>query len=261
MIAHPDPFPEVNGRGIERLRQAGVTVSLGIEEAPARWLNRRFLGSVENGRPYIVLKWARSLDGFLDRHPRSSRIVQRISSPDTDVLVHRWRTEEQAILVGSRTVLNDDPQLTTRLCSGPQPLRVVLDRKGITPPGSRVYDDRAPSLMFTDVLRADVRVEQVTLPKDPDPLPGMMDELHRRRIRSLLVEGGAELLGHFIRSGLWDEARVITGDVFLGLGTKAPVLQGLPERSQHVGADRISFHVNHRPNLKLGAIPDPTWPW
>ena len=79
--------------------------------------------------------------------------------------------------------------------------------------------------------------------------------------RQVLVEGGAELLGHFVRSGLWDEARVITGDVFLGLGTKAPVLHGFPERSQHAGGDRITFHTNHRPNLKLGMIPDPAWPW
>ncbi|MBK6541298.1 MAG: bifunctional diaminohydroxyphosphoribosylaminopyrimidine deaminase/5-amino-6-(5-phosphoribosylamino)uracil reductase RibD [Flavobacteriales bacterium] len=261
VIAQLDPFPEVNGRGIERLRQAGVTVSLGIEEAQARWLNRRFLGSVGAGRPYIVLKWARSQDGFLDRHPRSSRVVQRISSPDTDVLVHRWRTEEQAILVGSRTVLNDDPQLTARLCSGRQPLRVVLDRKGITPPGSMVYSNAAPSLLFTHEVRADVLVEQVTLPMASDPLPGMMDELHRRGIRSVLVEGGAELLGHFVRSGLWDEARVITGEMLCAQGTAAPVLPGSPHRSWLSGNDRIDLHINHRPISKLGMIPDPTWPW
>src|SRR5690606_8719510 len=114
VIAHADPFPAVSGHGIEHLRSAGITVTMGMAEAEARWTNRRFLTSIELGRPYIVLKWASSADGFLDRHPRDMCGVQRISSPATDVLVHRWRSEEQAILVGSRTVLHDDPLLTVR---------------------------------------------------------------------------------------------------------------------------------------------------
>ena len=260
-IAHRDPFPEVDGRGVERLRNAGITVSLGIQEAQARWLNRRFLGSVENGRPYIVLKWARSQDGFLDRHPRSSRTVQRISSPATDAVVHRWRTEEQAILVGSRTVLNDDPQLTARLHAGRQPLRVVLDREGITPSGSKVYDGSTPTLLFTDAVRSQVNGDQVVLPVASDPLSVLLDELLRRQIRSVLVEGGAKLLGHFLSSELWDEARVITGGSFFEQGTAAPMLHGLPQRSWSSDTDHIDFHVNQRPNTKWSAIPDPTWPW
>ncbi|MBK8338614.1 MAG: bifunctional diaminohydroxyphosphoribosylaminopyrimidine deaminase/5-amino-6-(5-phosphoribosylamino)uracil reductase RibD [Flavobacteriales bacterium] len=261
VIGQLDPFAEVNGRGIERLRQAGVNVLLGIEEAQARWLNRRFLVSVQNGRPYIVLKWARSHDGFMDRHPRSSREVQRISSPSTDVLVHKWRTEEQAILVGSRTVLNDDPQLTARLYSGRQPLRVVLDREGITPPGSKVYDGSTPTLLFTTANRSELDAEQVLLPEDRDPLPTLLDELHRRQVRSVLVEGGAALIGHFLRSGLWHEARVITGAVFFEQGTVAPVLTDPPQRSWRSSNDRIDLQMNQSPESKWGVIPDPSWLW
>lgn len=254
VVAHPDPFPQVAGRGIERLRAAGVRVDVGLHEAEARWMNRRFLTSVEQERPYIVLKWARSTDGFLDRHPRSERRVQRISSPATDVLVHRWRTEEQAILVGGRTVENDDPSLTVRHVEGRQPLRIILDRTERAPSGSRVFDGSVPTLLFTQHPRADVRAEQVFVPMAADPLDTMLAELHRRKMRSVLVEGGAELLGHFLRRGLWDEARVITGEAVIGAGTPAPEAPGASVRSLVNGGDRIDLFVN-------GTDPQEGWCW
>ena len=254
VVAHPDPSPQVAGRGIARLRAVGVRVDVGVREAEARWMNRRFLTSVELGRPYIVLKWARTSDGFLDRHPRAGRGVHRISSAASEVLVHRWRSEEQAILVGGRTVENDDPALTVRHVEGRQPLRVVLDRADRTPAASKVYDGSVPTLLFTARPRSDVHIEQVITPLDADPLNTLLAELHRRNIRSVLVEGGATLLGHFLWRGLWDEARVITGAVAFGAGTAAPDLPKAPARSIRVGTDRIDLVVH-------GHNPEDAWCW
>ena len=259
VVAHVDPFPEVSGSGIERLRSAGVEVSVGVAEAEARWTNRRFLTSIQRGRPYVILKWAQSSDGFLDRHPRTERGVQRISSPETDVLVHRWRSEEQAIVVGSRTVINDDPQLDVRHVEGRSPMRVVLDREGATPLEAKVHDGSRPTLVFTCVERKELRSEQIVMDRSEDPLIRMMAELHERQVRSVMVEGGAELLGHFIQQGLWDEARVITGDQRFENGTSAPSIPVRILRTIEQGTDRIDLAVNdasgHFP------APDPAWPW
>jgi diaminohydroxyphosphoribosylaminopyrimidine deaminase / 5-amino-6-(5-phosphoribosylamino)uracil reductase len=261
VVAHVDPFPEVSGRGIAKLRAAGIEVYVGMDEAEARWTNRRFLTSVEQKRPYIILKWACSADGLLDRHPRGERGVQRISSAASDVLVHRWRSEEQAIMVGGRTVLNDDPALSVRHIYGRHPLRVVLDRSAITPTDSKVYGGSSPNLLFTGMHRPDVIAEQYLLSTTADPLEQVLTELDRRGIRSLLVEGGAELLGHFLRSGLWDEARVIRGTALFHLGTMAP---GLDRPALHTiasGTDQIGLHLNPGSPANHANSQIATWPW
>ncbi|MEO8588310.1 MAG: bifunctional diaminohydroxyphosphoribosylaminopyrimidine deaminase/5-amino-6-(5-phosphoribosylamino)uracil reductase RibD [Flavobacteriales bacterium] len=257
VIANADPFPEVSGRGIERLRAAGVDVITGPLEAQARWLNRRFLTSIEQGRPYIILKWAHSSDGFLDDHGKAAHI----SSPETDVLVHKWRSEEQAILVGSRTVINDDPQLTVRHIEGRSPLRIVIDRENRAPKTSKLFDGSAPTLLITNRTRGDVDAEQHVIGTLDDPIDALMGELHRRSIRSLLVEGGAELLMHFIERGAWDEARVITGAPVLGSGTAAPTLAGSPARSTTLEGDRIDFHVRTGSAFSTACATQVTIPW
>jgi diaminohydroxyphosphoribosylaminopyrimidine deaminase/5-amino-6-(5-phosphoribosylamino)uracil reductase len=253
VMAHRDPFPQVNGEGIGRLRAHGIDVLEGVLEGEAKWMNRRFLTSVAKQRPYIVLKWAQSADGFLDDHGRTARI----SSPATDVLVHRWRSEEQAILVGSRTVVNDDPRLDVRHVDGPSPLRVVIDRQNISPEHSHVFDGAHRTLLFTTQPRSDVSAEQHLLGATDDPIVQALAELHRRNMRSVLIEGGSELLGHFIRRGLWDEARIIIGSVRLGDGTKAPALKAPVLRSTASGNDRIDLAVN----TAQQQAPHAAWPW
>ncbi len=261
VVGMQDPFPAVAGRGIERMRASGTDVTVGVLEPDCRWLNRRFLTSVERGRPYIILKWARSADGFIDRHPRVAREVQRISSPPTDVLVHQWRAEEQAILVGSRTVINDDPQLTVRHVTGRQPLRVVIDRTGTTPATSRVYDASAPTLLFTSAQRVDVACEQVLIDKGQDVVQIVLAELHQRQVRSLLVEGGATILNAFLTQGTWDEARVIEGPVQFGAGTIAPqpptTLLAMTDHAR----DRIALYIRKGVLPKDSPIPSIAWPW
>lgn len=257
VIAHRDPFPSVNGSGVARLRAAGIEVIEGVSEAESRWHNRRFLTSVQLGRPYVVLKWARSSDGFIDRFPREGRVVQRISGPATNVLVHRWRSEEQAILVGSRTVLHDDPRLDVRHVQGRSPLRVVLDRGGIAPSASHVFDGTIPTLLFSTNKREDVYAEQYLLNLSDDPITVLLTALQQREIRSVLVEGGAELLAQLIQRGMWDEARVITSHVRFGDGTPAPLITAAPCRTLTSDEDRINLFVN------TAQQPEPldAWPW
>lgn len=254
VIGQTDPFPEVAGRGIRKLNDAGINVIRDVLRDECRWTQRCFLTSVEKHRPCIVLKWARSADGFLDQHPRNERGVQRISSPETDVLVHRWRAEEQAIMVGSRTVVNDDPSLTLRHVEGRQPLRIVLDRNGLTPSTSKVFDKNNTTLLFTGKSRPTLEVEQINLAVDGEPIDHVLGELHQRNIRSVLVEGGAELLGHFIRRGLWDEARVITGEVLFCTGTPAPRSVGSLIHTTIIGKDRIDLFTPH-------PTPGASWDW
>ena len=249
-----DPDPRVKGRGNEKLRAAGIEVITGVEEAACRWTNRRFITSIEQHRPHVVLKWARSADGLMDQHPRSARGVQRISSAATNVLVHRWRSEEQAIVVGSRTVLHDDPALTVRHVDGASPLRVVIDRSGITPMSSKVFDGQVPTLLFTAEKRGTAPIEQHFLTKEEDPIASLLEELHQRGIRSVLVEGGAQLLTHWIASGAWDEARIIHGQVHFGKGTAAPPSPGTLQCVRHSGGDRIELRTR-------STTIDPTWHW
>lgn len=260
VVAHEDPFPEVAGRGIAKLRDAGVEVTVGVGEHEARWTNRRFLMSVQEQRPYIILKWARSADGFLDRRPRTERGVQRITCAATDVVTHGWRAMEQAILVGSRTVVHDDPSLTVRQVPGRQPLRVVIDRSGITPDDSQVYDSQAPTLLVTRTARAGLAIEQHLLQDDADPLDQVSRELHRRGIRSLLVEGGAQLHQAFLQRGLWDEARIIQGTPRFGDGTPAPMIATAPLRTVVSDVDTIEHHLDPASPIAAHA-PLPTWPW
>ncbi|HRH37807.1 MAG TPA: bifunctional diaminohydroxyphosphoribosylaminopyrimidine deaminase/5-amino-6-(5-phosphoribosylamino)uracil reductase RibD, partial [Flavobacteriales bacterium] len=140
-----DPNPVVQGRGAARAREAGMDVITDVLRDECRWLNRRFITAMEQRRPYVILKWAQSVDGYLDDHGRTARI----SSPSTDALVHTWRSREQAILVGSRTALTDDPSLTVRLVAGTDPLRVLIDRSNTTPSTARLFDGSAPTLLVT----------------------------------------------------------------------------------------------------------------
>jgi diaminohydroxyphosphoribosylaminopyrimidine deaminase / 5-amino-6-(5-phosphoribosylamino)uracil reductase len=218
-----DPFKEVNGKGIEKLRKAGVGLTVPVLEDACRALNRRFFTFHTQGRPYIILKWAQSADGFIGRE--GERVA--VSNAWSDLLVHRWRSEEAAILVGARTVLVDDPALTTRHWPGPNPLRLVLDPGGRLPTTLKVLDKQAPTIVYQTRF-----------------LPELLEDLHRRSVQSVLVEGGGRLLGSFIEAGLWDEARVITsGSLFLRAGIPAPVIPEATLTDSFVlEGDRVSIY-------------------
>lgn len=223
-----DPFSEVSGRGINRLRQAGIEVKVGVLEEECLQLNRHFITSHTQKRPYLILKWAQSADGFMDKTRTSSATPPVIfSNPYTAMLVHRLRANVHAIMVGYRTALLDNPSLTVRQWTGRQPVRVVLDRQLTLPDTLHLFDGQVPTLVFTESVSHPDKpgVEYITIDYSHPVLPQILTALHDRHIQSLLVEGGATLLQSFIDSGLWDEARIETSPIRLSEGVKAPLLE------------------------------------
>ena len=231
-----DPFPEVNGKGLEKLQAAGVQVTSGVLERECRDLNRRFFTFHTQHRPYIVLKWAQSMDGKL-AHADYSRV--RISNDYSNRLVHRWRSEEMAIVVGTNTALFDDPSLTTRLWPGMNPIRVVVDMNLRLPSTLKLFNGAIPTVVFNrhrhtlpfekisrdDFVSIGVAYYQVT--EDTSLVHQMLNGLYQMGVQSILVEGGTQLLQSFLDESLWDEARVITNEqLLLGEGLPAPQLQG-----------------------------------
>ncbi|RYD98391.1 MAG: bifunctional diaminohydroxyphosphoribosylaminopyrimidine deaminase/5-amino-6-(5-phosphoribosylamino)uracil reductase RibD [Sphingobacteriales bacterium] len=225
VIACVDTFSEVAGKGIRQLRDAGISVELGILEQEARWLNRRFFTFHEKKRPYVILKWAESSDGFIA--PENGRKVM-LSNTLVQRYVHKMRHEEAAILVGYNTALADDPFLTDRFFGTRQPLRVIYDRDNALPDQLQLKTDGHKTIIYNHKQAAVngncsyIRLEQPVT----DPATAILADLHQRGINSLIVEGGTKTLTSFIGSGLWDEAHIIKTPVAIGSGIKAPHLSG-----------------------------------
>ena len=245
VIGCPDENPLVKGKGIQQLMLHGTDVKVGVLENESRHLNRRFFTSVTKQRPYIILKWAQSADGFIDheRDERDERAI--ISSPEAHLLVHRWRSEEAAIMVGTNTVIADDPQLTVRLTEGPHPVRVTFDRKNRIPSTAKILDATSPTIIFNEGAHFYTeRAEYIPIDFSDDPLPQALHVLHHKRLQSVLVEGGAALLAKFLEAGLWDEARVFVAPKTIGGGVKAPVTENSPAQEVTVGTDRLLTYYN-----------------
>ena len=214
VVGMQDPNPLVSGQGIARLREHGIEVVVGVLEAECRELNKRFLCLQEKKRPYVILKWAQTADGYLDEwrmdegtKGESGPLV--ISNPVTKQIVHKMRAENMAILVGSGTALKDNPRLLTTRWSGRNPIRVLLDRRGRVPKDSRIFSDEAETL----VMREEQNWQEV------------LQSLAKRNIHSVLVEGGAEVLNHILEDGTWDEIHVEMSPIRLHReGVKAPLI-------------------------------------
>lgn len=222
-----DPFAEVSGRGIRKLRDAGIEVTVGVLEKECMELNKRFMTFHGKHRPFVTLKWAQSADGFIDTPNDKPRAI--ISSTYTCTLGHKRRAEHQAIIVGRRTALLDNPSLTTRHWYGSNPVRVVVDRYGTLPASLCMFNSVAPTLVFSspEVSQPIVsnNITRIFIDFNCDIIPQILEKLHERGIQTLLVEGGRQLLQSFIDNGLWDEAYVETGNILLYEGVKAPVLK------------------------------------
>jgi len=235
VVATIDVNPKVMGRGVDILRKAGIEVTLGVLEDEARDLNRRFFTYQTKKRPYIILKWAQTIDGFIDavRNPSDPIAPVWITNELSRSLVHRWRSEEQAILIGTKTVEKDNPKLNVRDWSGRTPTRVIIDRKLRLPIESNVFDGCIPTLLFIgNNATASVRKPQfAAIPNleiiSIDFARGMefqlLKELYDRNINSVMIEGGAIIITSFVQKNLWDEARVFVGNKFFYDGVKAPV--------------------------------------
>jgi diaminohydroxyphosphoribosylaminopyrimidine deaminase/5-amino-6-(5-phosphoribosylamino)uracil reductase len=222
-----DPFTEVNGKGIEKLNAAGIEVIIGVLERECIGLNKYFFTFHLKRRPYIILKWAQSADGFIGAVSQENNAKRAlISNALTNRVVHKWRGEIASILVGTETAAKDDPSLTTRLWKGNDPTRLVIDRSLRLPQTLQLFDGSAPTIIFNDLQSSqEGSLVYCNLEGADHLLEAVCEQLYTRNINSVLVEGGARLLQSFIAAGLWDEARIITNtNLLLHDGVAAPVL-------------------------------------
>lgn len=244
VIGCRDSFEEVAGRGIERLKAAGVDVAVGIFENECLELNRRFFVFHEMKRPYIILKWAQSSDGKIAAAGASRTLI---SNEFTNRLVHKWRTEEAAIMVGTNTALLDDPVLTARFWPGNDPVRLVIDTALKLPLHLKLFDRTVKTIVFNFVKHAEEENLVYYLLKRKENIPEQIaDALYSLNIQSVMVEGGAKLLQSFIDEGLWDEARLISNEqLIINNGLNAPVLKNNRLcKEQKIENDKISFFRN-----------------
>jgi diaminohydroxyphosphoribosylaminopyrimidine deaminase/5-amino-6-(5-phosphoribosylamino)uracil reductase len=242
-----DSFSQVSGKGIEMLQSAGIQVKAGVLEEESRELNRRFFTFHEKKRPYIILKWAQTRDGYID----IDRPVVDKARPTwiTDEwgrrIVHKWRSIEPSILVGTKTALKDNPSLTVRSWPGKNPLRLVLDREGKLPHFLTLFNGKSPTLVFSNKKKQESKnVETIYLNSQENPLITITNELYRRNIQSLIVEGGKIMLSTIIDAGFWDEARVFVGEKWFVSGVEAPKIKQVPIAKQHSGNSCLFIYRN-----------------
>jgi len=227
VIGTIDPFAKVAGKGIERMQNAGIDVEVGVLENECREQNRRFFTFHEKKRPYILLKWAQTLDGFIDTDRTETQHPTWITNSLSKRLVHKQRSEESAILIGTNTAAYDNPALTVREWTGNQPVRMVIDRTGRLDLGLHIFDGKALSWVFTNQEKADTEnLQFIRIDFNQNTLPELLSELFQRDILSVIVEGGGQLLTSFLKADLWDEAFIYTGNQFFGKGVAAPHISG-----------------------------------
>ncbi len=222
-----DPNPLVAGKGVQMLRDAGIEVVVGVLEKECRELNKRFLCLHEQKRPYVILKWAQTGDGFLDRSRQIEDLhlngALAISTPQTKKLVHKMRAENMAIMVGTNTVLLDNPRLLNTHWEGRNPIRVTIDRHNRIPQDARIFSDGIETIVYRD--RTD--------------WPFILQDLAQRNIHSILVEGGARLLNHILETGIWDEIHVeVAPEIKIGEGVAAPVIK-LPKVYENIDGHHL----------------------
>lgn len=220
VVSNTDPNPLVAGQSLEKLQAVGVEVTTGVLETQGQYLNRAFFTWILKKRPHIVLKWAQSSDGFIGRTGERTAI----SGPLTQRLVHRWRSESDAILVGTATAIVDNPRLDNRLYFGKSPLRIALDLKAKIPDTAFLLNETSPTWIIGPVRRHHFQNTEFFDMGSRGWIHALLQQLYETKRAILLVEGGANTLGQFLDAGLWDEIRVIRNPKRLGGGVEAPVV-------------------------------------
>jgi diaminohydroxyphosphoribosylaminopyrimidine deaminase/5-amino-6-(5-phosphoribosylamino)uracil reductase len=242
VIANQDPNPLVAGSGIKKLKDAGVEIITGIKAAEGSELNRRFFTYIEKKRPYIILKWAQTADRFIARTNGDSKWI---SGPLSRQLVHKWRTEEDAVLVGSQTAIHDDPNLNVREWTGRNPVRIFIDRSLKVPTTHHLYDGSQRTICFNRLKDETNGMMSFVNVNDDDSAEAIVSHLYDLKIQSLIIEGGAQTLNKFISEGLWDEARIFSSTQIFGTGIAAPTLNGEQRSKSVLEKDELTI-IFHR---------------
>lgn len=245
VISNLDSNPLVRGQGIKKLKDPGIETLGGVLEKEGRELNKRFFTFVEKQRPYIILKWAQTSDGFIARKNFESKWI---SNEFSRQLVHRWRSEEDAVLVGTRTASHDDPALTVRDWTGRNPTRIVIDRFLRLNSHLQLFDKKENTICY-NVLKHEEHKNLLLVRIDENNfLEELVHDLFKRNIQSVIVEGGAQTLQLFIDANLWDEARVFTSSRTFGEGINAPSLKAKFGTQQNIDSDRLEYFYPPSPH-------------
>lgn len=244
VIGNRDPFPDVDGKGIEKLKNAGIEVVSGVLEEECFEVNRRFFTRIAQQRPYIILKWARTANGYFA--PKNS-VQQWISGPLSKKLVHKWRTEEDAILVGKQTAIADNPALSAREWPGKNPIRIAIDRKLEIPADSKLYNQDAKTIIFNEQkTTVEGNIHFIEMEDMQYYLPQKIAyQLYLMDIQSIIIEGGANILNQFISSGLWDEARVFNSTSSWDTGIHSPQINGNIMSVTQIDKDQLTIYKNY----------------
>ena len=243
VIGIMDPFAKVCGNGINKLKQHGRNVTVGVLEKECEAINKRFFTFQKENRPYIILKWAETRDGFIDiiRDKNSENKPTWISNKYSQQLVHKWRNEEDAILVGTNTAIKDNPKLNTRSWTGKNPVRVVLDRTLRIPANYSLFDDSVKTIIITEASKENTKntfYETVDFSTEKF-INNLMAVLVKHQIQSIIIEGGNKTLQTFINANIWDEARIFIGQNSFYSGIKAPKIEGKLTSEQNIEGDKL----------------------
>jgi diaminohydroxyphosphoribosylaminopyrimidine deaminase/5-amino-6-(5-phosphoribosylamino)uracil reductase len=244
VIGCRDPFAEVDGKGIEKLKAAGIEVIIGVMQQDCLDLNKRFFTRVQKQRPYIILKWAQTQDGYFAPDDGSQLWI---TGPEARKLVHKWRSEEDAVLVGKRTAIIDNPRLNIREWEGRSPKRVVIDRRLELNTDLYLFDGSVETLVFNEVKTAITgKIKYISLEDFDNFVPQyILFQLYLQDIQSVIIEGGATTLKTFIDASLWDEARIFTGNKTLTMGIEAPLIKGIKQEHYTIGTDQLTIIYQH----------------
>jgi len=248
VVGTVDPFAEVNGAGIQKMRNAGIEVKTGVLEKECRELNKRFFTFHQKERPYVVLKWAQTANGFMavenQFNCEAGGGQKWITNEYSRQLVHKWRTEEQAILVGRRTAEADNPQLNARLWLGNQPVRIVLDQDLKLNENLNLFDKSQPTIVFSQKSKENLlNLKFIQVKFNENLAEQILTELYKNEIQSVIIEGGKKTLETFIQKGLWDEARIFTSEGIWKTGIGSPKFHGKLIHSKNIGSDQLEIFI------------------
>ena len=247
IVGITDPNPLVSGRGIKLLQDAGINVTVGVLAEDCTALNKRFIHYITQHKPYVILKWAQTLDGFIAPDIKQIGAAEfihqkQITTAATQQLTHKWRTQEAAILVGTNTALTDNPHLTARAWQGKNPVRVVLDLNNRLPKTLNLFNAETPTLVikYNDVEANNQNlVEYINIARNQDVHNQILEALYKKQLQSVIIEGGTQLLQSFIQANCWNEAHVLIGNKKFKHGVLAPHINGKIISETHLDTDII----------------------